>query len=98
MHYIRNVFYLFFCAALSFSTVAWAGGKSFFSTEPVLNDGKRWRVGYYEGGEYTDYQKEFTATIKGLMKLGWIEPQTIPEQRGERTDFLWKMVDYADQE
>ena len=92
MNCIRNVLYIFVCAAISFSTVSKAEDKLSFSSDPVLNDGKRWRVGYYEGGEYTDYQKEFTATIKGLMKLGWVEPQAIPEQLGERTDFLWKWL------
>jgi ABC-type uncharacterized transport system substrate-binding protein len=92
MNCIRNVINIFLCAVISFSTVTWAEDKSSFSTDPVLNDGKRWRVGYYEGGEYTDYQKEFTATIKGLMKLGWIELQTIPEQPGEGTDLLWKWL------
>ncbi|ABM05018.1 ABC-type uncharacterized transport system, periplasmic component [Psychromonas ingrahamii 37] len=92
MYCIRNVLYIFICALISFTSIAEAEDKSSFSTTPVLNDGKHWRVGYYEGGEYTDYQKEFTATIKGLMKLGWIELQTIPEQPGERTDLLWKWL------
>ncbi|MFT5558077.1 MAG: ABC-type uncharacterized transport system substrate-binding protein [Psychromonas sp.] len=92
MHCIRNVINIFLCAVISFSTITWAEDKHSFRTSPVLNDGKHWRVGYYEGGEYTDYQKEFTATINGLMKLGWIELQTIPEQPGERTDLLWKWL------
>jgi ABC-type uncharacterized transport system substrate-binding protein len=92
MHCIRNVINIFLYAVISFSTIAWAEEKSSFSIDPVLNDGELWRVGYYEGGEYADYQKEFSATIKGLMKLGWIELQTIPEQPGERTDLLWKWL------
>ena len=41
--------------------------------------GERWRVGYYQGGEYLDYQKTLLATINGLMELGWIrKAQTDP--------------------
>lgn len=60
-----------------------------FGTTPVTNQGKKWRIGYYEGGNYIDYQKIFTTTIQGLMKLGWIEQEEIPPQQGEQTKELW---------
>ncbi|MFT5652479.1 MAG: hypothetical protein ACI8W9_000410, partial [Psychromonas sp.] len=60
-----------------------------FSSEPVLNDGKRWRIGYYEGGEYIEYQKLLVETIKGLMQLGWVDKEAIPSQQGEQTAQLW---------
>ena len=63
-----------------------------FSTTPKTNDGQKWRIGYYEGGEYIDYQKIFTETIKGLMNLGWIEQVTIPPQKGEQTKALWNWL------
>lgn len=66
-----------------------AAGSDNFSTVPSTRDGKKWRIGYYEGGEYIDYQKIFTETIKGLMKLGWIEQADIPPQKGEQTKELW---------
>ncbi len=66
-----------------------AAGTGDFSTMPTTKDGKKWRIGYYEGGEYIDYQKIFTETIKGLMKLGWIEQTDIPPQKGEQTKDLW---------
>ena len=56
-----------------------------FSTAPKTNNGQKWRIGYYEGGEYIDYQKIFTETVKGMMKLGWIEMMEIPPQK-RRTD------------
>ncbi|OZG70716.1 ABC transporter substrate-binding protein [Hahella sp. CCB-MM4] len=61
-----------------------------FSTDPVTNDGKRWRIGYYEGGEYINYQQVLTATVRSLMSLGWIESKIIPPQEGEQTADLWK--------
>ena len=66
-----------------------AADKDNFSTTPKTKDGKKWRIGYYEGGEYIDYQKIFTETIKGLMKIGWIEQAEIPPQKGEQTKELW---------
>ena len=60
-----------------------------FSTSPRTNNGKKWRIGYYEGGEYIDYQKIFAETIKGLMELGWIEQANLPPQKGEQTKQLW---------
>jgi ABC-type uncharacterized transport system substrate-binding protein len=60
-----------------------------FATTPRTNNGEKWRVGYYEGGEYIDYQKIFGETVKGLMKLGWIEEVKLPPQKGEQTKQLW---------
>jgi len=69
-----------------------AADKEIFSTAPRMNDGKKWRVGFYEGGPYTDYQKTFVATVNGLMELGWIEKTEIPPQEGERTKELWNWL------
>lgn len=63
-----------------------------FNTTPKTNNGKKWRIGYYEGGEYVDYQKIFTETIKGLMKQGWIEQADLPVQKGEQTKQLWNWL------
>ena len=71
---------------------AFGGDKGIFSDKPKTNDGKKWRIGYYEGGEYIDYQKIFTETVRGLMKLGWIEYAEIPEQKGEQTRALWEWL------
>ena len=51
-----------------------------FPTTPVLKDGERWRMGYYEGGEYPDYQVIFIAIVKGLINLGWVEDMEFPEE------------------
>lgn len=66
-----------------------ATGTAEFSTQPVTNGGKKWRIGYYEGGDYHQYQMTLMATVRGLMKLGWIEPTTIPSQADEQTGKLW---------
>ena len=69
-----------------------AGDKETFNTTPKTYKGKVWRIGYYEGGEYIDYQKIFTETVRGLMKLGWIETTVIPPQKGEQTKDLWNWL------
>lgn len=66
-----------------------AGDKNSFPMSPATNHGKKWRVAYYEGGPYTDYQQVFTETIHGLMKLGWIETAELPKQEGEENKILW---------
>jgi ABC-type uncharacterized transport system substrate-binding protein len=75
--------------ALSMLTAVGAADAADFSTQPITNDGKKWRIGYYEGGDYLQYQKTLMATVRGLMKLGWIETATIPSQEGEQTGKLW---------
>ena len=67
-------------------------GEKLFKVEPTTNNGEKWRVGYYEGGAYINYQKQLTETVKGLMQLGWLETAVLPKQSGEATDKLWKWL------
>lgn len=60
-------------------------------TSPCLNDGKKWRVGYYEGGTYSSYQDSFLAIINGLSKVGWISPITPPSGMETNRD-LWQWL------
>ncbi|WP_299200444.1 ABC transporter substrate binding protein [uncultured Amphritea sp.] len=55
---------------------------------PMLNQGQKWRVAYYQGGEYYDYYQYLKATAEGLMARGWIAPQTIPNELTTAWD-LW---------
>ncbi len=36
--------------------------------DPMLNGGKKWRIGYIEGGEWPSYQETFRYMIKHLIK------------------------------
>jgi len=63
-----------------------------YSVAPKTNKGKKWRIGYHEGGEYGDYQKVLIATLQGLMELGWMEKMEIPPQKGEQTKDLWNWL------
>jgi ABC-type uncharacterized transport system substrate-binding protein len=88
MKNLVKFFFIVLLAALT-SISALAADKANFSMEPTTNKGKKWRIAYYEGGAYIDYQQIFTETIRGLMKLGWIETAEIPQQKGEETKSLW---------
>jgi len=74
------------------STAGFAADKGIFKSRPNLNDGKKWRIGYYEGGPYIDYQWIFAETVKALMKMGWIEEELLPNLKGEETGGLWKWL------
>ncbi len=67
-------------------------GEQLFKVEPTKNNGEKWRVGYYEGGAYINYQKQLTETVRGLMQLGWLETADLPKQSDESTDTLWKWL------
>jgi ABC-type uncharacterized transport system substrate-binding protein len=69
-----------------------AADKGNFSTTPTTKNGKKWRIGYYEGGEYIDYQVILIATVKELMQMGWMEQNEIPPQKGEQTAALWSWL------
>jgi len=48
------------------------------STAPRLNHGKKWRIGYYEGGPYRNYPINLRTIVAGLAGLGWMAPGDIP--------------------
>ncbi|MCP3901184.1 MAG: ABC transporter substrate-binding protein, partial [Desulfobacteraceae bacterium] len=75
----------FFCTGFN----CFAADAEKFPMTPSLNKGQKWRIAYYEGGEYIEYKMTLIATLKGLMKLGWIETVKIPELPGEDTKSLW---------
>ena len=56
---------------------------------PALNDGKKWRIAYYEGGPFSDYTETMRTLIGGLMDLGWIAKQPIPEYKGDIDRPYW---------
>lgn len=60
---------------------------------PTTNDGKKWRIGYLEGGSYVDYPSHLRALIEGLMRLGWMEKDDIPVEEGStQTDYIWRWL------
>ena len=64
--------------------------KDEFSTEPQSNNGKKWRVGFLEGGPFVGYPMTLKALVQGLLELGWVEEIQIPAQSDETaTEEMW---------
>lgn len=91
MKALAKFFFLVLVASL-YSTSVLAADKNVFNMEPTTNNGKKWRIAYYEGGPYIDYQQIFSETVRGLMRLGWIETAELPPQKGEETKTLWQWL------
>src|SRR3546814_333460 len=70
---------------------ATAGQASVFPTTPVAKpDGKRWRLGYVESGDYDQYPLTLTQIINGLQHLGWLKLKTdIPKEISGHDLWLW---------
>jgi len=67
--------------------------KNEASTTPILNNGKKWRIGYYEGGSYVNYPVNLRTVVDGLVELGWIEPVKIPEvSDGSDSKLVWNYL------
>ncbi len=92
MKYTKKIFIFVLLGICCLQSSMFAADHGNFKITPMTNNGKKWRIGYYEGGEYTDYQKIFIMTVKGLMELGWFEPIDIPPQKGEQTKELWQWL------
>ena len=65
---------------LGLSASARAGAEP---TSPILNNGTKWRIGYYEGGPYSDYTDTMRTLVKGLIELKWLQEKQPPELFGE---------------
>jgi ABC-type uncharacterized transport system substrate-binding protein len=83
----------------AFSILAYGLGSAYgvepagFSTEPKTNDGKKWRLAYYQGGNYVDYQTILVAVVQGLMDTGWIVRSKFPDLPDpDDTKTLWSWM------
>lgn len=86
--YVR-IFVVIFVSCFSLLSVAETAGKSSGIPESA---GKKWRVGYYEGGEYVDYQHELLATVRALMDSGWLDKKPIPKKALSSSRGLWNWL------
>lgn len=60
-----------------FAFPAWADDT------PRLNHGEKWRIGYYEGGPFSDYTDTMRTLVIGLIESGWIDDQDPPKYFNE---------------
>ncbi len=92
MHKLKKICTIIFLLVIWVSTSVALPTEANFETTPKKNNKSKWRLSYYEGGEYLNYQLVFIATIQQLMSLGWIEQIAIPKQDGEQTADLWNWL------
>ena len=59
----RGAILLFFLSILLVPYLYAGSGNA-----PRLNNGKKWRVAYYEGGPYSDYTDTMRTLVHGLIK------------------------------
>lgn len=58
---------------------------------PVKNNGKKWRVGYFEGDDYFEYKELLIGLIDALKSIKWIESvDNIPKQSSSRE--IWSYI------
>ena len=63
------------------------------SIAPTTNNGKKWRIGYIEGGPYQDYQGNLKAFIHNLAESRWIEKKPFPQTCDEHeTQTIWSWL------
>ncbi|WP_427023983.1 ABC transporter substrate-binding protein [Aureimonas ureilytica] len=68
-------------------------GVRVWPSEPRLKpDGTKWRIGYYEGGQYKDYEVILKATVRGLMAIGWIKPMDLPVGNNPEPGGFWRWL------
>ncbi len=92
MKAVKQILIIAFALFFVLQFQAMAADKGVFSTAPKTNNGEKWRLAYYEGGPYIDYQLIFAETIKALMRMGWIEEELLPPLKGEETVGLWNWL------
>lgn len=64
-----------------------------FKTQPQTNNGKKWRIGYLEGGPFIGYPKTLRSLIQGLSELGWLNEIPFPNLDNETdTEKLWLWI------
>ncbi|WP_211234110.1 ABC transporter substrate-binding protein [Chitinilyticum litopenaei] len=55
-------------------------------------DGGKWRIAYYEGGQYRDYEVILKATVRGLMALGWLRDMPLPADNNPQAGGFWRWL------
>lgn len=79
------------CCLFAFS--AMAAKDDGLPTTPRDNKGKKWRIGYLQGGDYNSYQQSLAAIVQGLMRLGWIQEGELPKATSDKeVNTLWQWL------
>jgi len=71
-----------------------ASARVFPTTPQRRPDGRKWRIGYLESGDYTEYPRTLRVIVAGLQQLGWVKVADMPE--GLTGHQMWQfLADHA---
>ncbi|ARP81988.1 hypothetical protein CAL12_14985 [Bordetella genomosp. 8] len=71
-----------------------AAAQVFPTTLKPRADGRKWRLGYFESGDYSEYPRTLRVIVAGLQQLGWMTVPAIPE--GLSGHQIWQfLADHA---
>ncbi|MCP4689308.1 MAG: ABC transporter substrate-binding protein [Desulfobacterales bacterium] len=91
--FLRMITAVMFVLALMTPLNAFAADETTWPTDPVANNGKKWRLGYLEGGPYANYQYIFRAFVDSLAEMGWMKKTALPEGRdNSETRTTWDFL------
>jgi len=74
---VKSLIMLFFLTGFFFSNV-YAAEKMDFPVTPKTNNGKKWRIGYLEGGPNEGYPENLSALITAFSEIGWTKKVDFP--------------------
>ena len=73
------------------ATAAAPAAAAVFPTTPKAKpDGGKWRLGYFESGDYSEYPRTLRVIVAGLQQLGWLSVPAIPEGLNGRQ--MWNFL------
>jgi ABC-type uncharacterized transport system substrate-binding protein len=77
--------------AASMAQTAATPAAQVFPTKPAAKpDGGKWRIGYFESGDYSEYPRTLRVTVEGLQKLGWLTLPAMPNGLNGRQ--MWEFL------
>ena len=84
--------FIIFCAFLGQGVCDTTTGDH--GTMPSTNNGQKWRLGYYQGGNYQTYPVTLLSVARALLQLGWIDKlPSIKIREGDvHTEEVWKRL------
>jgi len=91
-HLFKSATTALFIICFFFSN-AYAIEKGNFPVTPKTNNGKKWRIGYLEGGSYGNYPDNLRALVGALSDLGWAKKPVFPPSADSAdTKQLWSWI------
>jgi len=64
-----------------------------YPSAPRLKDNQsKFRIAYLQGGRFFEYDEVFAALVRGLTKLGWARPITLPPAAAGSAEELFKYL------